>query len=367
MTNHVTRLLATGDWFSHGPMSAEAAEAEGTASVLGLLRQADLAFVNLETPLTTRGVAMEKLSVLRADPALAESLLAAGVDIVTLANNHMLDYGPDGLFDTLDTLDGRGIPHVGAGRTLAEARAPHILRGPGGTIGFLGFASTLPQGFAAGPNRPGVAPIRATTAFVVEAYTLLEQPGTAPPIATYALEMDLEETVESVRALRPQVDYLVVAGHWGVVGQDLVMDYQREVAHALIDAGADLILGHHPHRLHGVEWYRGKPVFYSLGNFVFEAPPVGGGSPFLSWKGGLTIAAIRAMFRREGLLVEACIEGGELRELSAHPVSLGANGYPVHRPDSAHDFALLLQDLSDRENVQFTPRDGRVIVSPASA
>src|SRR5919199_3445745 len=238
--NAPTRLLLAGDWYGSRRMPADAAAAPATAAVLDLLRQADIALANLETPLTTRGVAQEKLSVLRADPTLADDLVAAGIDIVTLANNHLLDYGPEGLVDTLAALDARGIPYVGAGPTLEQARAPRVLQGSGGRIGFLGFASTLPQGFAAGPARPGVAPIRATTTFVVEGYTLLEQPGTAPPIATFPLEIDLEATVESVRALRQHVDYVVVTGHWGVVGQDAVMDYQRAIAHALIDAGADL-------------------------------------------------------------------------------------------------------------------------------
>lgn len=365
--DRLTRLLMAGDWYASGRMPADAAAAAGTAAVLRLLREGDIAFANLETPLTTRGVAQEKLSVLRGDPSLADDLLAAGVDIVTLANNHLLDYGPEGLLDTLAALDARGIPHVGAGPTLEDARAPRMLEGPGGSIGFLGFASTLPQGFAAGPLRPGVAPIRATTAFVVEGYTLLEQPGTAPPIATFPLEMDLEATVESVRALRRQVDFLVVTGHWGVVGQDAVMDYQRAIAHALIDAGADLIVGHHPHRLHGVEFYAGKPIFYSIGNFVFEAPPAGGGSPYLSWQGGLTTAAIRSMFRREGLIVEARVSGHHLVELLAHPVTIGPGGYPVLRPDTAEDFVGLLTDLSQGGGVTFAARPPAIRVDAADA
>jgi poly-gamma-glutamate synthesis protein (capsule biosynthesis protein) len=363
-SNGITRLLMAGDWYASGRMPADAAQADGTEAVLRLLREADLAFVNLETPLTTRGVAQEKLSVLRADPSLADDLVAAGVDIVTLANNHLLDYGPEGLLDTLAALDARAIPHVGAGPSLEDARAPRVLRGPGGSIGFLGFASTLPQGFAAGSARPGVAPIRATTAFVVEGYTLLEQPGTAPPIATFPLEMDLDATVQAVRTLRQQVDFLVVTGHWGVVGQDAVMDYQRAIAHAVVDAGADLIVGHHPHRLHGVEFYAGKPIFYSVGNFVFEAPPAGGGSPYLSWRGGLTTAAIRAMFRREGLIVEARVRGRELVELLAHPLTIGPAGYPLLRPDAAQDFAGLLADLSAGGNVRICAQDGRIAIAP---
>src|SRR5919199_5939976 len=97
-----TRLLMAGDWYASGPMPPDAAQAPETAAVLRLLREADVAFANLETPLTTRGVAQEKLAVLRANPALADDLFAAGVDIVTLANNHLLDYGPEGLLDTLE-------------------------------------------------------------------------------------------------------------------------------------------------------------------------------------------------------------------------------------------------------------------------
>ncbi len=360
-----TRLLAAGDWFALGRMPEAVRARPETAAAFDELRAADVAFVNLETPLTERGVRAEKQNTLRADPSLVEDLFAAGIDIVGLANNHMLDYGLEGLADTLEKLERAGIPQVGAGPDLESSRRAAVLEGPGGSIGFLAFASTLPQGFAASPDRPGIAPIHVTAAFVVENPLAQEQPGTPPPVLTFPLKMDLDATVAAVRDLKARVRFAVVSAHWGVAGQDAVMDYEREVGRALIDAGADLILGHHPHRLHGVEFYRGKPIFYSVGNFVFEPLPPAGNSPHLSFRGRMTAANVYGVMRREGVLVDVTVRGGSAERLALLPVMLDGGGYPTLRRDAADQFASLLSGLSAGMGTEFEVVEGSVLARPS--
>ena len=266
MSSHdVTQLIAGSDWYAKGRIPSEARAKPELTAVLQKFSSADLAFLNLENPLTTRGIRAEKGHVIRANPIQIEDFIEIGVDIVSIANNHMLDYGIDGLFDTLDTLEHANIKCVGGGRNIEAARSGTIFESNGNRIGFLAFASTLPQSFSAAEERPGIAPIHAHAAFVVENPTQQEQPGTPPPVVTYPNNFDVDETCSVIRELKEQSDFVIVSAHWGVSGGDLVMDYQREVAHALVDAKCDLVLGHHPHRLHGVEHYNGVPIFYSLG------------------------------------------------------------------------------------------------------
>jgi len=362
--SETTRLVAAGDWFALGRIPEEVRARPETAAVFEALRAADIAFVNQEAPLTRRGLRAEKQNTLRADPAQVEDLLLAGVDIACLANNHMLDYGVDGLADTLALLAERSIRQVGAGPTLEAARAGAVLEGPGGRVGFLAFASTLPQGFAASAERPGIAPIHVTAAFVVENPLTMEQPGTPPPVLTFPLALDLEATCAAVRTVKAEAEYVVVSAHWGVAGQDAIMDYQREVGRALIDAGCDLILGHHPHRLHGIELYRGKPILYSLGNFAFEPLPPAGNSPHLSFRGRMTAANVYGAMRREGVLVEACIRGGALERLALLPVLLDAGGYPTLRRDQAEQYATLFRYLSPGMGTQFLVEGGVVVAAP---
>lgn len=358
----VTRLAAVGDCFRMERMPEEVRSRPEVAAALNELRTADIAFANLEAPLTTRGVPAEKVTVIRAHPNLVEDFLDAGVDIVSTANNHMLDFGLDGLADTLATLERAGIKQVGAGPNLEGARATVVLDGPGGKVGFLAFASTLPQGYAAGPLRPGIAPIHVTAALVMELRIAQDQPGMPPPIMTFALQVDLQATVEAVKALKARCDFVVVGAHWGVSGQDELVDYQYEVGHALVDAGADMILGHHAHRLHGMEFYRGKPILYSLGNFLFGPPQPGSNTPHMSFRGRWTPATIYARMRRDSVIVDARIRGNTLERLELLPVQLDPDGQPMLRWEAAGQIADILCGLSHGMNASFRVDDGRIRV-----
>ncbi len=262
-------LAAVGDIMLDHPV--------GDSAAFTWLRQTELAFGNLEVPLSVRGYPADKPITFRAEPALAGQLAHMGLDVVSLANNHALDYGVPALLDTLAAVEEAGVAVIGAGETLDAAMRPRVLRAGTLAVGFLAFACTLPAGSAATAQRPGVAPVRVKVSLLPDSAVFDEQPGTSPYVHTAAVEDDVEQAREAIAAARALADMVVVSIHWGVPPgwatpfQGLLADYQQPLAHALIDAGADVVLGHHPHTLHGIETYQGKLICYSLGNFIFHS------------------------------------------------------------------------------------------------
>ena len=235
-----------------------------------LFQKADLAFANLEHSLSRGGrPVLGKLRIHRGSPALIEGFAEARFDALAIANNHIRDFGEEGLFETIGQLNKYSIPFVGAGRNLSGARAPAILVRNGLRIGILAYSSLLPQGFAAGPSQSGVNPLRVKTAYIPIG-NLDETPGKAPQILTWAVPEDLRRMKTDIQRLKRKVDVLLVNYHWGVSMVHEVRGFQREIAHAAIDAGADVILGNHPHVLQGIEFYKGSPIVHSLGNFIFD-------------------------------------------------------------------------------------------------
>ncbi|WP_053206502.1 CapA family protein [Jiangella muralis] len=243
----------------------------------GLLRAAETAFANVESPLTTRGVPAEKAFVHRSDPARAADLAALGIDVATLANNHVLDFGAEGLDDTVAALDRAGIVTVGAGSDDTAARAPAVRTTTSGRVALIGLCAALPPGFAAAPGHPGAAPLRVRQQVSIDPVLAAEQPGMAPFVHTSVVAADLDAACAVVEAARALADLVVVAVHWGVPhgfaapSYGLLAQYQRPAGHALIEAGAHLVVGHHPHELHPVERHRGGLIAYSVGNFLFHA------------------------------------------------------------------------------------------------
>ena len=235
------------------------------------LRAADLGFCQLEVNLTTRGARMPQARHTgRAVPASAAAMRDAGFDVVSFAGNHCMDWGPDGLFDTMENLRAAGLHVVGVGADINAARAPVIREVNGTRIAFVAYSSILPEGYWATDARAGCAPMRAHTH-----YEQIEpdQPGTPPRVHTWAHRSDLEAMRRDVTAAKARADVVVASLHWGIhFVPGVLAHYQKEVAYAAIDAGADLILGHHAHILKGIEIYRGKAIFYSLGNFAIDLP-----------------------------------------------------------------------------------------------
>ena len=250
---------------------------EHDARLRALLHGAEVTFGNLETPLTDRGARAEKASTHRAHPDRVADVKAFGFDVVTLANNHMLDYGQEGLEDTLDVLARAGVAAIGAGKCRADALRPVVRDTVNGGVAFVGLCAALPPGFAATDERGGVAPVRVQQCVALDPALQQEQPGGAPFMHTVANEADVTAACDAIRTVRDEARLVVVALHWGIPhgfaarSYGILAEYQRPVAHKLVDAGADIVVGHHPHVVHPVERYRDGLIAYSLGNYVFHS------------------------------------------------------------------------------------------------
>ncbi|MBT1072309.1 CapA family protein [Pelotalea chapellei] len=206
------------------------------------LAQGDINLANLESPISRRGQEFtQKKFRFRAEPAVAKALRTAGFNLVTLANNHSMDFGGDALSETLQHLESAGVAWIGAGENLGEARKRAVYTVKNKKIAFLGYSLTQPIEFYAGSSRPG------TTPGWEKVYT------------------------EDIARARREADYVVVSFHWGAEGSTAASPYQRTAAHKAIDAGADAVIGHHPHVLQGMERYKKGIIFYSLGNFAFAS------------------------------------------------------------------------------------------------
>lgn len=302
---------------------------------LAWLGEADLAFVNLEVALCTGGRPADKLVNIRASPELARPLREAGVDVATVANNHALDFGVEGFREMLAALREAGIRWVGGGETVDEAFGPAVVPVDGTRVACLGMSASLPPGFAAGPAWPGVAPVRATYSVLLDGPTLEEQPGCSPYVLTTLVEDDARRAEAAVRAARRAADVVIVAIHWGIPAgwvaafQGPLADYQRPLGRRLVEAGADLVVGHHPHTLHGVERHGRGVICYSLGNFLFH--PLGGGGEIVISRTSAPrydLTSITSGEAREGAVVVAEVAGGALRGARLRPVVLDDGGEP---------------------------------------
>jgi poly-gamma-glutamate capsule biosynthesis protein CapA/YwtB (metallophosphatase superfamily) len=238
-----------------------------------VLRAADVSFGQLETTVSDRGAAVPNARLaMRAPPASLRSIKAAGFDVMSFAGNHCLDYGYQAFTDTLQHAAEAGIELCGAGESLGEARRARIIETGGIRVAFLAASSILPEGYAAEPSKAGCAPMRAHTIYEQIEH---DQPGTPARVRSFPHRADLDALCQSIAAARPQAEAVLVSLHWGIhMIPSKLADYQVEVAHAVIEAGADAVIGHHPHLLKGIEFFRGKPIFYSLGNFAIEQPHV---------------------------------------------------------------------------------------------
>ena len=247
-----------------------------------MITKADIAFLNLETPLSRRGYPYpEKKYVFRADPAAAAAMAKAGINVVSLANNHIMDYGPEALTDTIRYLDAAGIARTGAGSNLAEAAKPALLDIDGTGVAFLAFSNTFPRTFWAKLRRPGT-------------------------------HFGSDKAVSRAAGAASGGGPLIVSFHWGEELSEEPKEYQVRLAHLAIDSGADIVVGHHPHVPQPIEIYHGKPILYSLGNFSFGS---------------------YSRNTRTGLVIKASIkDNGSLIKLEVFPVKVD-NGIVAFRPE----------------------------------
>jgi poly-gamma-glutamate synthesis protein (capsule biosynthesis protein) len=201
----------------------------------------------------------------RLNPEMASVYTAAGINVASLASNHIMDWGPEPVLDTIELFSKMGIQVVGAGKDDAEARAPAIMEKNGVKVAILAYCSVLRDGQAAGPGKTGSAPMRAHTYYEAEDF----QPGSPPKVISVPFEDDLAAMLEDIKKAKAQADVVILSLHWGVSYlPKLIATYQPPIAYAAIDAGVDLILGHHPHLMKAVEVYKGKVCFYSIGSFL---------------------------------------------------------------------------------------------------
>lgn len=231
------------------------------------LRSADIAYANCEQVLSNKGSPNPKQAI-PSKPENISAYLYAGIDIVSLANNHTQDWGKEALLDTMTRLKAAGLQYVGVGKNLSEARQPVILERQGTKVGFLAYCCVGPEGlsYEAQHDFLGYAPVRAITFYE----HVDPQPGTWPRIVSIPLKEDLANMIEDISKLKARVDVVIVCPHWGLhVLPKVIPMYCFDIGHAAVDAGADLIIGTHTHVLKGIEMYKGKAIFHSTGDFVF--------------------------------------------------------------------------------------------------
>ena len=295
---------------------------------------ADMVFSNLECCLydPPRGHAVENEGFFASPGIGGETLRLAGIRAVGIANN--VNYGEAAITASIARLDEIGIPHTGAGGNVAEARAPVILQSGGVRYGFLQRSSVYwPTNHEAGPRSTGIAVIRAHTAYQVPMHKTrpeippLNRPGIPPTIITWADPDYLRTFSEDIAALRARADIVVASCHWGLHKE--VLAYMREIGHAAIDAGADLVIGHGPHYSLPVEAYRGKPIFYGLGSFSFHTGH--GGLRHGNWI---------------GMMVRASVAAGAIEDVTFQFVRHNARNETV--PCRLADEQAELADISER-------------------
>ncbi len=285
-------LLAGGDLM----LNAVSAKKNPFEEVRDVVSGADIAYANLEIPLTSKSGATPRKSladrkakrqfVLKADPAHAAHLADVGFDVVSLGNNHAMDYGAAGLTEMLGLLDGLGIAYSGAGNNWAEAMRPANVSVPGGPK--VAFYSML-----AFKTRSALRTCWPATT---------DQPGIGVLAFDASIDAKARETLKSlVDRARRQADLVVFALHWGTERKTVPDPYQIALGRATIDAGADLVLGAHPHVLQGSEVYREKPILYSMGNLI---SPLGG----------------------ETALYKLSYQGTKFQKLDVVPIRYGSSG-----------------------------------------
>src|SRR5712671_5427101 len=308
------------------------------------LRSADLVFANLECLLyePPDGHTVEHEGFF-ANPEIAgEALQTASIAAVGLANN--VNYGAAAIAASIERLDRIGIRHAGAGADLATARAPAIAEAGGLRIGLLQRSSVYwPTNHEASAHGCGIAVIRGHTAYQVPAHKTrpevppMNRPGVPPIVVTWADREYLAAFANDIAALRREADIVVASCHWGL-GEE-VLDYMIEIAHAAIDAGADIVIGHGPHYSLPVEIHRGKPIFYGLGSFSFHTGH--GGRRHGDWIGMMArieigpagVAAAYFRFVRHNAANETVpcalvAEGATLDRIVAKSAPLGAHLTP---------------------------------------
>ncbi len=419
-------LALTGDSIITRPIAVF--QEPAFTRLIGLIRGADASFTNLEMLFHDyEPYAMNESggTYMRAEPALVKDLVWAGFDMVSRANNHSGDYGALGMNLTTRYVAEAGLVQAGVGQSLAEAREAKFLETPKGRIALISVASTFPDHSRAGrtrgdmPARPGLNPLRFTSTYVVtrERFAQLRQAvgeingrppadgdtlnffgrrfvvGDRPGLRTEPLQEDLDEIAAVVKNASRMADLTLVTihAHEGHLDRLVPAQFLVTFARAMVDAGADVFVGHGPHVLRGVEVYKGKPIMYSLGDFIFQnetllrLPSENYATYDLDADAHVADFNDRRYqkdttgFPADRLIWEAVVavprfDGRQLRELALHPITLGFGGSRTARgrPMMA-DGALGEKILADVERMSkpfgtsMTTRNGVAFVEIGAA
>lgn len=307
----------------------------------------DVKFCNLEGCLFDPNVLLEhKPGWRHCDQGLVQVLAELKLNAAACANN--VHFGQAAIEHSLSLLDKHNITHAGAGINRQEARRPAIFEWKGTTFGLLSYTAVYwPIGQAAGEKNAGVATVKVYTAYEPHR-RLFEMPGAPPTTLTHPDEKECEEIKNDIIELRKKVDVLVVYFHWGVSGHHDVCQYQTTLGRLAINAGADLVVGSHPHVVQAVEIYKGKPIFYSLGNFLF-------GSDFKPARG-----------YRNGLVAIAEVKNREVVRVLIVPSAINEKEQPaLLGPDQSESAALMdsVKRLSSVFGTQFIRHGDRFLVT----
>ena len=384
--------------------------------LMDLIRGADVGFTNLEMlfhdyespPMNESGGTW-----MRAEPALVKELVWAGFDLVSRANNHAGDYGIGGMRLTTKYVREAGLAQAGVGESLAEAREARFFDSPKGRVALISTASTFPDHSRASatrgdmPPRPGLNPLRFTTTTVVSrdgmdalrrvARELGQRPtdqddgltfsgrryvvGDKPGVHTQPLKEDVDGMARVVSSAAKMADYVIVTSHTHEGGPDRTVpaDFLIAFAHAMVDAGADMFVGHGPHVVRGIEMYKGKPILYSVGDFIFQnetllrfpseaydAVGLGRDSEIGDFN------AARSGNDRRGFNVDREIwesfvatlqwNGKQLTELRLHPISLGFGAPMTERGRPMLANPALARQILDNIAARSQPFNTRITI-----
>ncbi|MFH1484778.1 MAG: CapA family protein [Chloroflexota bacterium] len=312
------------------------------------LTGSDIVFGNLEAPLIEKGTPVIGKTAFKSEPRMVEALTAGRFKAVGVANNHSMDQGAEGILNTLKVLDRAKIAHTGAGRNVVEAHKPAIVEAKGTKVAFLSYASVFLPTYAAEADRPGIAKVTVATAYQAPA-RVFEQPASPPIIITTPDAADMEALRHDIKKAKRRADIVVISWHWGVSqGFRALVPYQVDLGHAAIDAGADLIIGHHPHVLQGIEVYKGKVICYSMGNFVFTYK-----SPY---------------FDIEAIILKCQIDGKHIKRVSFVPALANDDLQPVVLgPKEGQAVVDKIKQLSTEFGTTFKPEGNEIVIGPKAS
>ncbi|MCV3211594.1 CapA family protein [Mesorhizobium sp. YC-39] len=375
-------MVAVGDLIVTRPLTKGGHP--GFDKVIEILRNADATLGNMETNIfdirSFRGSPQAEFggAYHASLPTLGPDLKEMGFNVVSYANNHTFDWGVEGMRETIETLEKNGIVHAGAGENLSQAAAARFLETPRGRVGLVSCAATFtPQSRAAdpaaeAPGRPGINPLRLTRNVVVPqtmledlrrvrdalpGYKLSQQhldkvilaettyiAGSTPGFSYAPNPKDVETILRNVRRGKQYSDFCILANHGHEPGNwsQQPADYEQAFARSAIDAGADAYVAHGPHQLRGIEVYNGRPIFYSLANFMIDdlRTPIGidmfetyGKDPRLHTDAEVTVAEMTSGYDTapgftdpvfyESIITVTRFERNQLKELRLYPVELG--------------------------------------------